>query len=48
MIIGAGETSRLVAQSMMSRGASELTVTNRSIERAQSLADELNGEVVAV
>ena len=46
MIIGAGETSRLVAQSMMSRGASELTVTNRSIERAQSLADELNGEVV--
>jgi len=47
MIIGAGETSRLVAQSMISRGASSLTVTNRSIERAQALADELNGEVVA-
>jgi glutamyl-tRNA reductase len=31
---------------MMSRGASSLTVTNRSIERAQGLADELNGEVV--
>ncbi|MEJ6573403.1 MAG: glutamyl-tRNA reductase [Akkermansiaceae bacterium] len=46
MIIGAGETSRLVAQSMMSRGASNLTVTNRSIERAQSLAEELNGEAV--
>ena len=46
MIIGAGETSRLVAQSMISRGASKLTVTNRSMERARSLADELNGEVV--
>ncbi len=46
MVIGAGETSRLVAQSMISRGASKLTVTNRSLERARSLADELNGEVV--
>ncbi len=46
MIIGAGETSRLVAQSMISRGASDLTVTNRSIERAQSLAEELNGNAV--
>ncbi len=46
MIIGAGETSRLVAQSMISRGASQLTVTNRSMERAKALADELNGEVV--
>jgi glutamyl-tRNA reductase len=46
MIIGAGEMSRQVAQSMMSRGASELTVTNRSIERAQSLADELGGRAV--
>lgn len=46
MIIGAGETSRLVAKSMISRGASQLTVTNRSIERARSLAEELNGEVV--
>ena len=46
MIIGAGETSRLVAQSMISRGASKLTVTNRSVERARSLADELNGDVV--
>lgn len=47
MVIGAGETSRLVAQSMISRGANKLTVTNRSIERAQSLAQELGGDVVA-
>lgn len=46
MVIGAGETSRLVAQSMMSRGASELTVTNRSLERAEALAAELNGSAV--
>ncbi len=46
MIIGAGEMSRQVAQSMMSRGASGLTVTNRSIERAQSLAAELGGDAV--
>ena len=46
MVIGAGETSRLVAQSMISRGASKLTVTNRSMERAALLADELDGDVV--
>ena len=46
MIIGAGETSRLVAQSMMSRGASKLTVTNRSIERSEALAEELGASVV--
>jgi len=46
MVIGAGEMSRQVAQSMMSRGASKLTVTNRSMERAQSLADELGGNAV--
>lgn len=46
MVIGAGETSRLVAQSMISRGASKLTVTNRSQERATALADELDGDVV--
>ena len=47
MVIGAGETSRLVAKSMMSRGASHLTVTNRTLERAQELAAELNGEAVS-
>ncbi|MGJ8677270.1 MAG: glutamyl-tRNA reductase [Akkermansiaceae bacterium] len=46
MIIGAGEMSRQVAQSMMSRGASHLTVTNRSFERAQDLASELGGNAV--
>ncbi len=47
MVIGAGDTSRQVAQSMMSRGASHLTVTNRSPERARQLAGELGGKAVA-
>jgi glutamyl-tRNA reductase len=46
MIIGAGETSRKVAMSMLSRGASDLTVTNRSEHRAQELAHELGGKSV--
>ena len=46
MVIGAGEMSRQVAQSMMSRGASHLTVTNRSLERAELLATELGGSSV--
>ena len=46
MVIGAGETSRLVAKSMMSRGASSLTVTNRTFERAEELATELGGSAV--
>jgi len=46
MIIGAGETSRKVAMSMLSRGASDLTVTNRSEQRARDLADELGGKSV--
>ncbi|MFK7912232.1 MAG: glutamyl-tRNA reductase [Akkermansiaceae bacterium] len=46
MVIGAGETSRLVAKSMMSRGASGLIITNRTLERAEELADELEGKAV--
>ena len=46
MIIGAGETSRKVAMSMLSRGASNLTVTNRSEQRAKDLAAELGGKSV--
>ena len=46
MVIGAGETSRLVAKSMLSRGASSLTVTNRTFERAEELASELGGAAV--
>ena len=38
--------SRITAQSLLSRGAHSIFVTNRSIERAEELAKELDGEAV--
>ncbi len=46
MIIGAGEMSRVTAQSLLSRGARSIIVSNRSYDRAQELAAELKGEAV--
>lgn len=46
MVIGAGEMSRTTAQSLLSRGAHSIFVTNRSFERAEALAKELDGEAV--
>jgi glutamyl-tRNA reductase len=46
MILGAGEMSRVTAQSLVSRGAKSIFVTNRSFERAQELAAEMGGSAV--
>ncbi len=46
MIVGAGEMSRTTAQSLLSRGARSIIVSNRSFDKAQELAAELNGEAV--
>jgi len=46
MVIGAGDMSRTTAQSLKSRGAKSIFVTNRSYDRAKVLAEELAGEVV--
>jgi len=46
MLIGAGEICRVVAQSLLSRGAKSVFVTNRSYEKAVELADKLEGEAV--
>lgn len=46
MILGAGEMSRVTAQSLVSRGAKSIFVTNRSFDRAQELADEMGGSAV--
>ncbi len=43
MILGAGEMSRITAQSLVSRGAKSIFVTNRSFENAQNLAAEMGG-----
>jgi glutamyl-tRNA reductase len=46
MIIGAGEMSRTTAQSLLSRGARSIIVSNRSYDKAVELAAELKGEAV--
>jgi len=46
MILGAGEMSRITAQSLKSRGAQSIIVSNRSFDRAEELARELNGQAI--
>ncbi|HEX4960811.1 MAG TPA: glutamyl-tRNA reductase [Thermoanaerobaculia bacterium] len=47
LLIGAGEIARSVARPVMERGARELKVANRSLERAQQLKAELpNAEIL--
>jgi len=47
MIIGAGDTGEKTARALLSRGARHLVVTNRSPEKAATLAAELGGRTVA-
>lgn len=46
MVLGAGEMSRITAQSLMSRGARSIFVANRSFDRARALAAEMKGHAV--
>jgi glutamyl-tRNA reductase len=46
IVIGAGEMSRQTAKALVSRGATSVFVTNRSFERAESLAEEMGGRAV--
>lgn len=46
MLIGAGEMSRTCAQSLLSRGAKSIIVSNRSHERAVELATEMKGKAL--
>lgn len=46
MILGAGEMCRITAQSLVSRGARSIFVTNRSFDRATELAREMGGSAV--
>jgi glutamyl-tRNA reductase len=47
MIIGAGDTSEKTARALLSRGARNIVVTNRSHEKAVALAAELGGRAVS-
>jgi glutamyl-tRNA reductase len=46
MILGAGEMSRITAQSLVSRGARSIFVANRSYDRACDLAAAMGGSAV--
>jgi glutamyl-tRNA reductase len=47
MVIGAGDTSEKAARALVSRGAKNIIVSNRSLERAALLAKELGGRAIA-
>ncbi|MDB6069028.1 MAG: glutamyl-tRNA reductase [Verrucomicrobiales bacterium] len=47
MLLGAGDMSRRCAQSLQSRGAKGIIVSNRSHDRAVELATEMNGRAIA-
>ncbi len=42
-ILGAGKMSRLVVQHLLSKGANQIAILNRSMERAQELANQFAG-----
>jgi glutamyl-tRNA reductase len=46
MVIGAGDTSEKTARALLSRGAKNIVVANRSYDRAEALARELGGRPV--
>lgn len=46
MLIGAGEMSRITAQSLVSRGARSIFVSNRSHDKAVELAKDMDGRAI--
>jgi glutamyl-tRNA reductase len=46
MILGAGDTSEKTARALLSRGARSILVSNRSLDKAVALANELGGRSV--
>ena len=46
LLIGAGETIELVAQHLLQSGAEQIVVANRTLDRAQVLADKLAGKAM--
>jgi|SRR5690625_597688 len=46
VILGAGETSELTLRNLQSAGVSQITVVNRTFERAEALADKFSAHAV--
>lgn len=48
LLVGAGETITLVARHLHEQGVKNIVVANRTIERAQTLADEFSGQAIVL
>jgi glutamyl-tRNA reductase len=48
MLVGAGETIELAARHLHAQGVKKIIIANRSLERAQKLADEFNGRAISL
>ncbi|OUL59545.1 glutamyl-tRNA reductase [Pseudoalteromonas ulvae] len=48
LLIGAGETIELVARHLHQNGSARMTVANRTVARAQNLADEFSAHVISL
>lgn len=48
LMVGAGETIELAARHLHSQGVGKIIIANRSVERAQKLADEFDGEAISL
>lgn len=46
LVLGAGETSERTARALVSRGVSDLRVSNRSLDRAHELAQTVGGRAI--
>ena len=46
LVIGAGETGEIAAKHLRDRGIGRLSITNRTIERAEKLASSLNAKII--
>jgi len=48
LLVGAGETIELATRHLHSQGVKKIIIANRSIERAQKLAEEFEGEAISL
>ncbi|HSP88374.1 MAG TPA: glutamyl-tRNA reductase, partial [Ignavibacteriaceae bacterium] len=46
LVIGAGETGEIAAKHLAERGIGKLSITNRTNERAEKLAEKLKGKLI--
>jgi glutamyl-tRNA reductase len=46
LLVGAGKMSELAARHLIQHGASNILVTNRTVERAEKMASQFNGQVI--